>query len=244
MKKTHFIPSVLCRIAAVLLCAMLLAACNFDAAAPQQTTADSTPIPETEAPAVPDTPPSVESYPFAVMLDDGSEITVSLPRDPEYHAELHLCTLSGEDVPVRAVLYNVADGTGLLLEEVRIFSGTDGTEYPLTPPDEILDRYVVFSDGADAWHMTVLGAEYQIPKAQFSDYPAEALFPLPNPSMWQNFYVENGQLFCRVSLLCAGDGTGFAAETLKIRYDLTDGTVTAAEITFERPAVEETDETA
>ena len=83
--------------------------------------------------------------------------------------------------------------------------------------------------------MTVSGAEYQIPKSQFADYPADQLLTDPDPTQFQNFFVENGQLFCRVSLLCAGNGTGYAAETLKIRYDIVDGTVTAAEITFERP---------
>lgn len=242
--KTHRyrISSILVLLTALLL---LIGCTQSDPSKAVQTTdAASAPVPQTAEPAEPDTPPSVESYPFAIMLDDGTEITVSLPRDPEYYAELHLCALSGEETPVRVILQNLAGGTGVLLEEARVFSGDDGTEYPVVSPDEVLGRYVTFTDSEDAWHMTVEGAEYLIPKAQFSDYPTEALFPLPNPSMWQNFYVENGQLFCRVSFLCAGDGTGFAAETLRIRYDLIDGTVTASEITFERPEIAESEETA
>lgn len=215
---------------------LMLFGCN--SAVPQETTTDTPAVPETAEPAIPDAPPSVESYPFAVMLDSGEEITIDLPTDPELSAELHLCAFTGVETPARVVLYNAIGD----MEEARIFSGDDGAEYPVVTPGEILDRYVTFTDSTDAWLMTVLGAEYQIPKAQFADTEA-ALLPLPNPAESQNFYVENGQLFCRVSFLCADTETGFAAETLKIRYDLTDGTVTAAEITFERPVVEEVEET-
>ena len=220
----------------------LLLSCSGDGGLPQEST-DIPTVPETAAPAEPDTPPTVESYPFSFLLDSGEEITVSLPRDPELFAELHLCTMSGEETPVRAVLTDIADKAGLLLDEARIFSGEDGTEYPVVSPDEILNRYAVFSDSEDAWHMTVSGAEYQIPKAQFADSPAESLLSLPDPSKQQNFYVENGQLYCRVFFLCTDTEDGYAAESLRIRYDLTDGIVTASEITFLRAASEEIEET-
>lgn len=216
---------------------LMLFGCN--PAVPQEKPAADTPaLPVTAEPAVPDTPPSVESYPFAVMLDSGDEITIDLPTDPELSAELHLCAFTGVETPVRVVLYNAIGD----MEEARVFSGDDGAEYPVVTPSEILDRYVTFTDSTDAWLMTVSGAEYQIPKAQFADTEAN-LLPLPNPAELQNFYVENGQLFCRVSFQCASDAEITAAETLKIRYDLTDGTVTAAEITFERPVIEEVEET-
>jgi len=215
---------------------LMLFGCN--PAVPQEPTADTPAVPVTAEPAIPDAPPSVESYPFAVMLDSGEEITIDLPTDPELSAELHLCAFTGVETPVRVVLYNAIGD----MEEARIFSGDDGAEYPVVTPSEILDRYVTFTDSTDAWHMTVSGAEYQIPKAQFADTEAN-LLPLPNPAELQNFYVENGHLFCRVSFQCASDAEITAAETLKIRYDLTDGTVTAAEITFERPVIEEVEET-
>lgn len=215
---------------------LMLFGCN--PAVPQEPASDTPAVPETAAPAIPDAPPSVESYPFAVMLDSGEEITVDLPTDPELSAELHLCAFTGVETPARVVLYNAIGD----MEEARIFSGDDGAEYPVVTPGEILDRYVTFTDSTDAWLMTVSGAEYQIPKAQFADTEAN-LLPLPNPAELQNFYVENGQLFCRVSFQCASDAEITAAETLKIRYDLTDGTVTAAEITFERPVIEEVEET-
>lgn len=226
------------QILALLLSAVLLVSCN-PAAAPAENVTESAQMPQTASPAEPDTPPTVESYPFEVMLDDGTEITVSLPRDPDLYAEVHLCTMTGEETPVRVILQNLADGTGLLLEEARVFSGEDGTEYPVVAPDEILARYAAFSDGEDAWSITVSGAEYLIPKAQFADADAKTLLALPDASVQQNFYVENGQLYCRVFFLCTGDGTGFAAESLNIRYDLVDGTVTASEITFLRAADEE-----
>lgn len=199
-------------------------------------------IPETAAPATPDTPPAVESYPFSVMLEDGSEIEISLPCDPEQWAELHVCALSDTETHARVVLYNIAHGTELSLEEARVFSGDNGTEYPVVSPNEILSRYVTIYDETDAWRMAVGGADYEISKSQFSDYPADQILTTPDPTLQQNFFVENGQLFCRVSFLCAGNGTGFAAETLKIRYDLTDGTLTAAEITFERAEIPQTEE--
>ena len=58
-----------------------------------------------------------------------------------------------------------------------------------------------------------------------------------------NFYVENGQLFCRVFFLCADTEDGYAAESLRIRYDLIDTTVTASEITFLRTETEDAQET-
>ena len=238
-EKSHRFP----RILALLLCAVLLISCN--PAAQNEAVTESAQMPETAAPAIPDTPPTVESYPFAVMLDDGEEITVSLPRDPDRYAELLLCTVTGEETPVRVILLDIAENENQLLDEARALSGEDGTEYPVTSPDEILARYAVFADGEDAWRITVSGAEYLIPKSQFADVPAESQLALPDASKQQNFYVENGQLFCRVFFQCtenAFDGSTdprFAAESLVIRYDLVDGTVTAAEITFLRAADEE-----
>ncbi len=232
------------QILALLLSAVLLVSCN-PAAAPAENVTESAQMPQTASPAEPDTPPTVESYPFEVMLDDGTEITVSLPRDPDLYAEVHLCTMTGEETPVRVILLDIADDAKLLLDEARAFSGEDGTEYPVVSPDEILARYAVFTDSADAWRITVSGAEYLIPKAQFADADAKTLLALPDASVQQNFYVENGQLYCRVFFLCTdnspdgGTETGFAAESLKIRYDLVDGTVTASEITFLRAADEE-----
>ena len=208
-----------------------------------QAASDLPTMPETAAPAVPDTPPTVESYPFSVLLDNGEEITVTLPRDPELYAELHLCAMSGEEIPVRTVLLDVSDDPARLLDEVRVFSGEDGTEYPVITPTEILNRYAVFADGEDAWRMTVSGAEYLIPKAQFAHLPTDSLFAFPDPSKQQNFYVENGQLFCRVFFLCADTEDGYAAESLRIRYDLIDTTVTASEITFLRTETEDAEET-
>ncbi len=222
--------------AAAVLTAAALVGCTDTAPAETKTTADTPTMPVTAAPAVPDAPPTVESYPMTLLLDDGTEVTVTLPRDPELLAELHLCAMSGEEILVRAVICDLGGDMGHPVEEVYAFSGDDGSAYRVVSPAEILNRYVTLADAEDAYLMTVSGAEYQIPKAQFAE--TDILLALPDPARSQNFYVENGQLFCRVSFLCDASHAVFAAETLKIRYDLTDGVLTAAEITFERPSAE------
>lgn len=219
----------------------ILTACSGSTDPKNDMQSDTAPTPMTTEQTAPTEEPVTESYPFSFVLDDGTEMTITLPLDPEWNAELHLCTLSGTETPARVVLHKTGYGTGLLLEEARVFSGDDGAELPVTSVNDILSRYVSLSNESDYWRMLVGGAEYQIPKAQFADYPADQLLTTPDLTKFQNFFVEHGQLFCRVSLLCAGNGIGYAAETLKIRYDIVDGTVTAAEITFERPEME-TDE--
>ena len=241
MHKTfHGIRRITAAVSALLLSAALLIGCTSTAAGDAAQAASDTPaIPETAAPAVPDVPPTTESYPFSFMLDDGTELEISMPCDPELWSELHLCPLGDGETPARIVIYTLAHGTDMSHEEARAFNGDDGTEYPVISANEILSRYVTIYSEDEHWRMTVGGAEYFISKAQFAEYAAEEIRTDPDPTVYQNYFVENGQLFCRVSFLCAGnDASGFAAETLKIRYDLTDGTVTAAEITFERAETE------
>lgn len=223
----------------LLITASNLCACSFDGG--DTVTSDTAPAPMTVEQTVPIEQPVFEPYPFFIYLDDGTEIEISLPRDPELYAELHLCSLSAEESPSHVLIHSTESGTGVLIEEVRVFSGDDGTEYPVISVNEIVSRYVVLSDEETQWRMTVNGAEYLISKEQFADYPPEQIFAVPDLSQFHNFFVENGQLYCRISLLCAGNGTGFAAETLKIRYHIADNTVTAAEITFERPDTTDTD---
>lgn len=228
--------------AALLCCACCFCACSRTASDDPAAVTTAMQPEETEQTSPIEEPVS-DSFPFTFFLDDGSEYTVTLPRDPEYWAELHSCTLddSGDATPV--ILLTTENGTGVHLEQARAFSCADGTEYPVTPVDEILTRYVTAEDCGTHWLLTVNGAGYEISKEQFADYPPEELFPVPNLSATQNFYVEHGRLYCRVGLLCAGAGTGYAAESLVIRYGLTDGTVTANEITFDRPTAQETEET-
>ena len=228
------------RFAAALMLALVVWLCGCSSSDTAEQVTESAPIPAAAAPAEPDTPPTVESYPFAVMLEDGSEIEITLPRDPELWAELHVCAFADETT-ARVVLYNVADSADSSVEEARAFSGDDGTEYRVVSPAEILDRYMTVSDGADAWTITVGGAEYAISKAQFADQ-AGALLSVPDASRRQDFFVENGRLYCRVAFSCTEDGTSFAAETLTIRYDLIDGMLTAAEIAFERTEQEDAEE--
>ena len=228
-KRSHMTAAFL----AFLIAAAMLTACNTQTE-PKET-ADTVPLPMTAEQTVPIEQPVVEPYPFIFYLDDGTEIEISLPRDPELYAELHLCSLSDEESPAHVLIHSTEGGTGVLLEEVRVFSGDDGAEYPVVSVDGILSRYVTISNEDEHWRMTVGGADYLIEKSQFADYPADQLLAEPDLTLHHNFFVENGQLFCRVSLLCAGAGTGYAAETLKIRYHISDNTVTAAEITFERP---------
>ena len=216
-----------------------LSACNSQTET--EKTTETSPHPMTAEQTVPIEQPVFDTHPFSIYLADGTEIEITLPRDPELYAELHLCNLSDDQSPAHVLIHSTESGTGALIEEVRVFSDDDGTEYSVVPVNEILSRYVIIAAEETQWRMTVNGAEYLISKEQFADYPPEQIFAEPDFSQFHNFYVENGQLYCRISLLCAGNGTGFAAETLKIRYHISDNTVTAAEITFERPDTTDTD---
>ncbi|MBQ7982326.1 MAG: hypothetical protein IJ302_02065, partial [Clostridia bacterium] len=117
-----------------------------------------------------------EGYPYTFTVENGEEITVFLPREPEEWAELHLCDLDGTGNLNRVILHNTASGTGLWLEEARVFDGESGEELAVTPVDDVIAAYVAMSDGGDWWLLTISGAEYKIDKAQFSDYPAEELY--------------------------------------------------------------------
>ena len=203
-------------------------------------TTEQTPAPLITEQTTPVAEPITEEYPFSFILDDGTEISITLPYDPEYDSEMHLCSLSDTDTLAHVLIHNVPSDGGIQPEEIRVFSGEDGHEYSVTTVNEVLSRYVtIYSEDTD-WRMAVNGADYMIPKAQFSDDPSVSLLENPDPTRKQDFFVENGQLFCRVSFLCTAAEDGYADETLKIRFDIVDGAVSAAEITFERPQSEET----
>ena len=234
------------RMAALFLClaltASVLSSCTVGRSNDNTPVTESIPAPMTAEQTAETEAPFTDAFPFSFALDDGTEITTTLPCDPEYFAEMHLCALSDTESLTHVLIYNIMSDSGEPLEEVRVFSGDDGRELPVVPVNEILSRYVSITSEEDHWRMTVGGAEYQISKSQFTDVPAEQLRTEPDATRYQDFYAENGQLFCRVSFLCADTEAGIAKETLKIRMELIDGTLTAAEISFERPETEESSE--
>ncbi len=172
-------------------------------------------------------------YPYDVILDNGNTVTLTLEgSDPAYHTELHLAALDDTDILNRVVLHKEAGGTGICIEHAYVLDGETGEELPVTAVDEVLSQFVSVSVTDDAWILTVSGVEHRIEKAQFADYPAEQIWDVPVFSQYNDFYMENGQLYCNVGILCAGMGTGYAAESLRIRYGYENGAIVPAEITF------------
>ena len=161
MKLTH---RTACR-TRVLLAASLTAALLFCNACnqnnpPAETTGalDSIPVPAISEDTAPIAAPVFPMYPFTFFTEDGEEITVELPCDPERDAELHACTLDASDALYHVILYRAASETDGSTECARVFSYEDGREYPVVPVDEILSRYVTVTSEDGFWRMTVNGA--------------------------------------------------------------------------------------
>ncbi len=222
----------------ILSAVLLITACSGSGRPTETSTAlDSIPIPAISEDTAPIHDPVFPAYPFSFFTEDGEEITVELPCDPEQYAELHACTLDDAGALYHAILYSVEPEVGVLPEEVRVFSFEDGREYPVVPVGEILSRYVTVTSEEGLWRMNVGGAAYEVPKSQFSGESQSALSEMPDMTRSHDFYIENGHLFCRVSLLCGADDL-YAAEGLRIRFTIDGEGVTADEITFERQETE------
>lgn len=175
----------------------------------------------------------IPAYPYTFSLENGEEMTITLyGNDPAAFAELHLAQLDNTEVFNRVVLHREASGTGVSIEHAHVFDGTTGDALPVTPVADCIAQYVTVANTEDAWILTVAGTDYRIEKAQFADYPTEELLEIPDFSLHHDFSIENGQLFCTVRMLCAGPDTGFAAESLRIRYGFGDAMIVPAEITF------------
>lgn len=219
---------------------LLLTSCGAQPEdAPVQTETAAPETADTVTDAVTQAP---EGYPYTFTVENGEEITVYLPREPEEWAELHLCDLDGTGNLNRVILHNTANGTGLWLEEVRVFDGACGEELAVVPVDDVIAAYVAVADSGDWWTLTISGAEYKIDKAQFSDDLADQLYEMPGFDSYRNFFVEHGQLYCDIGIVCAGAGMGFAKESLRIRYGCDAGRIVPAEITFLRDASESSDD--
>lgn len=170
---------------------------------------------------------------FAFLLEDGTEKTVLLPDiDPACQAELHLAPLDDTGVSNRIVLYSRASGTDINPETAYVYDGETGEELPLTPPGDVLAQYLSVNNTENAWVLHIGGSDYSIDKTQFSDYADEELFDTPDFSQYNDFYVENGLLYCRIRILCTNALAGYAKESLLIRYGFEAGAIIPVEITF------------
>lgn len=230
-----------------ILCAVLflgilaVTACSDDSTHSEETgtgTAE-TQIPVTSTGSATDT----DGYPYSFTLDDGTEKTIYFSdSDPADYAELHLAQLDDTGVPNRIVLHRWAGGTGVYIENAYVFDGTTGENLPVTPPEDIIAQYLTVDNTNEGWILHIGGAEYTISKEQFADYAADQIYETPDFSHQIDYSVENGQLYCAIGILCAGMGTGYAEESLSVRYqyaagtDGTPGAVIPAEITFRRAA--------
>ncbi len=219
----------------LLLLSLLLVSCQHGdrIAVTEAVTTDMPYIAETLETLPVETASAVPTHPYTFSLENGEEETIILTgNDPEFFAELHLAQLDDTDVLNRIILHRRVSGSGVSVEHAHVFDGTTGDALAVTDVGDVIAQYVTVRTTDTAWILTVAGVDYTIEKAQFADYPAEELCEVPDFSMVHDFSVENGQLYCTVRILCAGPGTGFASESLRIRYSYQDGAIVPAEIMF------------
>ncbi len=171
------------------------------------------------------------TYEYNVSLADGSVKTLTLlGNDPEYYAETHIAQLDGTRVPNRIVLHREESGTGVCIEKAYVLEGNYGRIIPIVSPREVIADNVKVRSEKDAWVLTVSGKDHRIERSQFADYSDEWIYGMPDFTEYIDFSVENGELTCKVMILCAGMGTGYANEYIYIRYGCKDGWVVPTEV--------------
>ncbi len=216
---------------------LLFSSCSADVTQddpPNIKTADETEA-QTTTETVSETGSKTPTYAYTFILDSGDEKTITLyGSNPADSAELHLVQLDNTDILNRVVLHREVSGTGVSIEHAHVFDGSTGEALPITGVSDTIAQYVTVSSEETAWILSVAGTEYRIEKTQFSDCAPEELFESPDFSAIHDFSVENGQLICTVRILCAGSDTGFATESLRIRYGYSDGAILPVELSFIR----------
>ncbi len=177
-----------------------------------------------------------EGYEYKVPLDNGTVKTITLYGcDPEYYAELHTAKLDGSGTPNKVVIHPQDRGTGILLEKVYVLDGQSGELIPVTPVSDVIKYNLETSERSEnGWTLYINGKGHLIDIKQFSEYDEQQIYSSPNLSEYLDFSVENGELICRVGILCAGHLTGYADEVILIRYGYANGEMIPFDISLEK----------
>ncbi len=176
------------------------------------------------------------AYKYDVVLSDGSIKTLTMTDgyDPVVYAEDYTIQLDDTDTPNHVVLHKVSGGTGIFVNRPYVLDGTTGERIPVTPVDEIIEKYIEISANDEVWIIRIAGKEYPIAKSQFSDYPPDQICEMPRLDCIQHFTVVNNRLLCKVGIFCAGNGTGFAEENIYIRYGYEAGKIVPVEVSVQK----------
>lgn len=166
------------------------------------------------------TAPNVYSY--TVTLENGQTKTVSLHgADPQLYAQLYLAQLDDTGTLNRVILYRPTgdnQDADAIREEVYVFDGKTGESIPVTPVEDVLKQFLTVDSMESAWVLHIGGAEYHITKEQFISDTKSKLYETPHFDSNYNFSINNNQLLCTVGIRCADGISGYAKETLMIRY--------------------------
>jgi len=227
MKLSHRISVLL-----LLICVLLaFASCHSDQK-PSDTDSNSAASQSEENPV--DTAPPLPSFPYSIVIEDGSKIDITLPVDPEYAAELHLAALSAEDAPHRILILTESE-EDLSRESVLVFGGITGNLYDVASIQSILSEHLTTEATDTHWVLQIGGTEYKVDKEQFADVAEEDLLDAPDYLSDNHYYVDKGQLLCRVTIRCTTDPQhANASQFLLVRYGIEQDRVVATEISFRK----------
>ncbi len=175
-------------------------------------------------------------YTYDVTLADGSVKTLEFTDgyDPALYAESYTAQIDNTGVPNTVILHKIYGGTGVFVNRPYVLDGTTGEQIPVRPVDEVIRDYVNITSSDEGWTVSIRGENHLIKRSQFADYPDDMIADSPDLSLINHFYVEDGQLICKVGILCAGNGTGFAKEYIYISYGYDSGTIRPFEVTVKR----------
>ncbi len=118
---------------------------------------------------------------------------MSSSREPE----LILRDLTGDGLDDCAVLLISSGGTGVRLENARVFDGASLTEYPVRDPLDYINEQVTFASEVENFIIQINGSDVRIAKDGL-DTPDERLFDEIACGAWVEYDVIGGELVCQV----------------------------------------------